>query len=168
MAWDMSTIVAVTGAGSAAVSGLLTLAATKGVDAIIRLRKSKTDNIMEERKHEDVQAKEFYAQATAAYQLLIQQFEARVAVLEAANLKTDAELKATRADLMKSRDEHANCMIGQESLRGDLKALQVHVDRLWSHDKAGKEQLALTQANIKALESVVATPALPAETKDGP
>lgn len=154
--WDTTTIIAVTGAVSGGIGGLLGVVLTKGVDAIIKLRKSKQEGIMEERKYEDSQAKDAYHQATTAYEKLLLQFEVRVTVLESANRTINEELKNTRAELKASRDEHANCMVAQETLRGELKALQIHVNRLWTHDQNNKENVKKIEQHIE--EIVAAKP----------
>lgn len=130
-------IVAITGGAST----LLTLACTKGVDALLRMRKAKADEIMDGKKYEDNQAVVAFQQATAAYDKLLAAFEARVETLEEA-------LKAVNGELREARKEHINCVREQERLRGELKALQVHVDRLWKHDQAN-------QANVAVLEKAV-------------
>lgn len=138
-------LVAVTGS----LSALLTLGLTKGVDAVIRIKKAKQDRVMEDKKYEDNQESVAFQQATAAYEKLLQNFEARVNTLELALKEMSEELKA-------SRREHVNCIVEQERLRGELKALQVHVDRLWSHDKATKEQIEQSTRDIQAVEKRLA------------
>lgn len=146
MDWNITTIAAAAVAISAPFNVALGVLLTKGVDAIVRLRKSKTDNNMEVAKHEDAQAKEAYAAAMVAHEKLNSQFESRVKALE-------DSLKSTLQELKQTRDEHTKCQVEQEKLRGDLKALQVHVDRLWSHDKANKDNL---DGLKKTLESKLA------------
>lgn len=146
MAWYDETgwLVAVTGS----VSALLTLGLTKGVDAFIRLRKSKQEQVMEDKKYEASQESVAFQQATAAYDKLLQNFEARVNTLELA-------LKEMNEELKESRKEHVNCIVEQERLRGELKALQVHVDRLWSHEKANKEQIDQSAKDLQEVQKKI-------------
>lgn len=140
MTLDATTIAAIATAGGTVGAGLgYGLKAI--VDAIVRLRKSRTENNMEVAKHEDAQAKEAYSAAMIAHDKLNAAFESRVKALEESNLRTHEELKFTRQELKQAREEHTKCQVEQEKLRGDLKALQVHVDRLWAHDKANKENV---------------------------
>ncbi len=144
-AWydDTGWVVAVTGGAST----LLTLFCTKLVDALLRIRKAKQDQLMDEKKYEDSQESVAFQQATVAYEKLLKNFEARVNTLELALKEMNEELKDVRK-------EHVACMVEGERLRGDLKALQVHVDRLWNHDQANKEHVAVLESAIKpVLES---------------
>ncbi len=147
--WDAGTLTAI-GAGLVSLGGVIGVAGKAAVDAVIRLRKSRLDNNMEVRKHDDAQAKEAYEAASVVHEQLRIQFEARIKALEDANGRTHEELKATRAELSQARAEHTNCLVAQESLRGELKALQIHVDRLWKHDEANRE-------HAKALKSELET-----------
>lgn len=135
-------VVAITGGAST----LLTLLCTKGVDALLKLRKARTDEIMEEKKYEDSQEAVAFQQATAAYDKLRQALEARVATLE-------TSLTAVNDELKTSRKEHVGCLLEQERLRGELKALRVHVERLWTHDQANKDQVAALAEGLKQVEA---------------
>jgi hypothetical protein len=127
-------VVAITGG----LSTLGTLACTKGVDALLRIRKAKADEVMEDKKYEDSQESVAFQQATAAYDKLIAAFESRVNTLETAITTVNGKLE-------ESSKREVACMVEQERLRGDLKALQVHVDRLWKHDQ-------VNQANVSGLK----------------
>lgn len=116
------------------VTALLTVLCTKGVDGWVKMRKTKTAEIMEDRKYSD-------GEAAKAYDKLIGQFEARIDALE-------KEQKLLIIELKESRAEHVKCMVEHAALRGKFEALQVHVDRLWKHDEANKE-------NVKKLKEEV-------------
>lgn len=145
-------VVAITGGAST----LLTLLCTKGVDAWVKWRTTNSDEDikqqkaraaqdMEDRKYEDSQEAVAFQQATAAYDKLVANFEARVKALENDRDTLLVELKETRK-------EHMACQVEQERLRGKLEALQVHVDRLWKHDEANKEHVASLETAIKKVE----------------
>jgi hypothetical protein len=117
-----------------AIGALIGVLATKGVDGWLRLRKAKQDEKMEDQKFEAGKDAEAYKQATAAYEKLIGNFEARLVASEQTLREVHQELKQCREQHVKSIEEQGN-------LRAELAALKVHVDRLWSHDKAGRENL---------------------------
>lgn len=144
--WTTTEIATLVGSAAAAIGAILGVLCTKGVDALLKLRKAKQEELMEEKKYEDSQEAVAFQQATAAYDKLLANFEARVNTLELA-------LKEVGEELKQSRKEHVACQVEQERLRGELKALQVHVDRLWSHDKANKEHVASLETAIKQVES---------------
>ena len=141
--WDEARIVAITTAVTVPVTSLLTLLLTKGRDTYLAIRKAKTEEVMEEKKFEAGQEVIAFQQATAAYEKLTTSFEARVKTLETALASVNDELK-------EARKEHVNCVREQERLRGELKALQVHVDRLWSHDTKNKEYAEKLKAETEA------------------
>lgn len=143
--WDTTTIVAVTGAVSASAGGLIGVLCTKGVDAYLRIRKAKADEDMAEKTYDASQEAAAFQQATAAYEKLISAFEARITALETA-------LSAVGQELQVTRKQHLEAVIEQERLRGELKALQVHVDRLWSHDSANKQNVDGLKAKVQEVE----------------
>lgn len=167
----LAKIVSLTVALTAPITTLLTLWFTKGTEAwrikfearkaaeMERLRESREAE-MNERTYSDEQTKK-------VYDLAVSQFGARVTYLEGElkrvtdklvsdEAKYQEEIKVVRKEqqetadkLNECKEQHAECLIKQEELKGDLKALYVHVERLWSHDKVNKEQILM---NRRALE----------------
>src|SRR5687767_6415410 len=90
--WDATSIGVLVGTISAGAGTILGVVLTKGVDAFLRIRKAKSDEIMDEKKYDDSKESIAFQQATAAYEKLIQAFETRVKALEEANLNVHAEL----------------------------------------------------------------------------
>lgn len=137
-------VVALTGGAST----LLTLACTKGVDALLRLRKARQEEVMEDRKYDDSQEAVAFKEATAAYKMLIQAFEVRVHALETALAEVNAELKETRSNYVKAIMESAE-------LRGELK---VYVERFFAHDENNKKHLEVLTEKLQQVEGGKSAP----------
>lgn len=138
-------IVAITGG----VSTLLTLACTKGVDALLKMRKAKQEESMEDKKYEDGQEALAFQEARAAYDRLLKEVEARVIALETALTNVSAELKETRK-------EHVACQVEQERLRGEIRVLQVQVDRLKDHDVRTQQQIEQSTKDLQTVQQRIA------------
>lgn len=133
---------------SSAVSMILGVLCTKGVDALLKMRKAKSEEHMEEKKYEDGQEAVAFQQATAAYEKLLAAFESRVQTLETA-------LQAVTVELKESRKEHTNCAVEQERLRGEIKVLQIQVDRLKDHDLRNQQQIEKSHKDLQTVEQKI-------------
>ncbi len=111
---------------------LLTFAATKGIDALIKLWKVK----QEERQYADGQTKEGYV-------ALIADLKEQVKELKGNVQSVLAELKDVRA-------AHINCEINHAELRGIVNVLNEKVSRLEGHDKANADNTKKLAEIVKA------------------
>lgn len=121
------------------VIALLTFAATKGIDALIRWRK----NRMEERQYDDGQAK-------AWGEALIEELRNRIEKLEGIVEKQNGKLDTATA-------AHAKCEVEQERLRGELNVMKEKVARLESHDQKNAEHVAGFKEALKQIDPEAAT-----------
>ncbi len=156
MPWTPTEIAAATGAVTAAVTAPLTLILTKGIEALLKYRKARHDETMERDKADDAKSAEDYAQAKASYERMIGLFEARVNTLEGA-------LKDVHQRLEDCHKQHLEAIRVQEQLKGELKALEVHVQRLWKHDERNEEDRK--QLRVKEQEKIAEIAAIREETK---
>jgi predicted nuclease with TOPRIM domain len=102
---------------------LLTVLSTKGVDALLKWRKS----ILEERQYVD-------GHQQLVHDALVEELKTRIEKLESIVDKTSEKLeRATVA--------HVKCEIEQERLRGELNVMKLKVERLENHDKRNTEHV---------------------------
>ncbi len=116
---------------------LITVLATKGVDAYLKWRNANLD----ERKYDDGEAK-------TAREQLAKELKDRVEKLEKIAESQQSELSATHA-------AHAKCEVEQAKLQGRfdtqterMNAMQIQIDGLLRHDQTNKE-------NTKKLAKIV-------------
>lgn len=138
--WDASYIAAVTAAIVTPLVGLLTFAATKGVDAWLKLRKDKREGQqldrkanMEERTYEDTKASE-------ATKELVDELKRRLTDVEG-SLKSchDQHLEGVRSiGVLTGKIEVLTTINSQLGLK--LSDLEKEVDRLTRHEQANLEQ----------------------------
>jgi chromosome segregation ATPase len=114
---------------------LLSVALTKGVDALLKIWRAK----LEERQYDDIHEK-------PAQDALVAELKGRIEKLEGLVDKQSDKLDAaTKA--------HANCEIEQEKLRGELNVMKVKVAALERHDQANKEHVKVVEEAVKAIEA---------------
>lgn len=65
--------------------------------------------------------------------------------------------KTVLEELHETRNEHVNCKIEQEKLRGQIGILEEKVARLEGHDKRGEQHLQGLKEAIKQIDPVAAT-----------
>jgi hypothetical protein len=145
---DLARVAALTAAIVAPLTSILTLLLGRGVEALRGFNSDKRDALAQDRTYLEAQRKDAEEARRIAFEATTEQFGARVAFLEAEFNQVHASFEAARKEVSEVRLQHADCLIEQEKLRGDLKALKVHVDRLWAHDVANKEGTAELKAEI--------------------
>lgn len=143
---ESAQIVAVTAAIASAVGALIGVLSTKGVDGLIRLRKSKIEGTMTEKKYDDGVAAEAYA-------LFKDAMISRVSALESALTSVTTKFEAVTVKLEECRVNHAKAEVETERVKGDMRVMQVQLDRLTQHDEATKKQIA---KNLEEAERIKA------------
>lgn len=116
---------------------LLSVALTKGVEAVLRVWGFQFDW----KKYTDAQRK-------VKEDALVAELKLRIDKLEAAITRANEKLDTATA-------AHLKCEIEQERLRGELNVMKEKVSALERHDRANKEQVAMTQEDIRKLEAKV-------------
>lgn len=122
---------------------LLTFVATKGVDAILRVRKAK----LEERQYEFGETKE-------GYQALIAELKEQVKELKGNVATVLAELREVRA-------AHINCEVGQAELRGEMNVMKEKLAALERHDRNNADHVKGVNAAIAKIDPSAAAELLP-------
>jgi chromosome segregation ATPase len=114
-----------------AIGGLVGGAAT----AFVMIRKANAEVEMGERKQEDGVAAEAYA-------LFKEAMTSRVTALE--------KIVDTLMDkLEKAREAHAKCEVETANLKGDMRVMQLKIDRLTKHEQNNEDHLkGLTKAVV--------------------
>lgn len=115
---------------SAAAASIVTLLLTKGVEAVLKLRKSK----LEEQQYEDDEARRAYA-------MLFAELTARVQSL-------DNDLRAVQMRELKCIESQAK-LEGRDELRAkELELLRAEVAELrkWRNEQANQDQIAVATA----------------------
>lgn len=123
---------------AAAVIALITVVATKGVDAALKWRAAN----LEERKYGDGEAK-------MAREALVQELKKQVQSLCEEVNELSKKLEASNA-------AHAKCEVAQATLQGKLdaqaermNAMQIQINSLLKHDAANKENTKQLAAIVK-------------------
>jgi hypothetical protein len=146
----LGAIGAIIAAASAAGSSLLTIIYTKGVTARNLRRTTDHNIVMEDKAYEDNKAAIIFEQFKGA-------LEQRIATLERELTDVRSEMRADRErhaqEVLAIRKEHMVCMVEHAKTQGKYEAVQTHLDRLWAHDKANKEQHDKLKADIEKIES---------------
>jgi chromosome segregation ATPase len=154
---DATQLAAVVGVITSAATALLTLACTKGIDAIIKYRKDSREDRQHER--EGVLAEE--SVAIKVYEQVVEQLTQRVATLEQQIVVMQTASVAQAASMQAARDAqdaaahaiHLECVKEQERLRGEVNVLREQVERLKTHDARNQEQVKENLKGIKELEA---------------
>ena len=137
----ISTIVAATAAATGPLSALLTLYLTKGTEAWrIRFRERR-EALVADKEYADNLINE-------AHSKVVNRLEQELADVKTEFVEVKEELKRTCELLQRSREDHAECKLEQEKLRGDMRELRVYVQRLWDHDKRSRDQILKNQEAI--------------------
>jgi chromosome segregation ATPase len=145
---DLARVAALTAAIVAPLTSILTLLLGRGVEALRGFNSDKRDALAQDRTYLEAQRKDAEEARKIAFEATTEQFEARVVFLETEFNRAYSSFEEARKELSEVKGQHADCLLKQEELRGDLKALKVHVDRLWAHDKANKLGTAELKAEI--------------------
>ena len=119
---------------AAAAIIVLSVLCTKGIDALLKLRKSK----LEERQYEDGQAK-------AAQDALVAELKEQVKELK-------ADMSGMLSELKDVRTAHTKCEVQQAELRGELNVMKEKVARLESHDEANRQNKAVLKDALKKVD----------------
>jgi hypothetical protein len=136
---------------------LLSVLCTKGVDALLKLQRSR----FEEQQYEDSEVK-------SAREALVQELKQRIEKLEQAISNMQAAYQAERISnssmLAEERAAHAKCQLDREQLRGDLRVqherlntIQLQLDRLLKHDERNEENVKGLKEAVKHLDIEAAT-----------
>lgn len=130
---------------------LLSIACTKGVDALLRIWGAR----LEEKKYDD-------AHEQTGYDALVAELKSRIEKLEGlVDKQADKLDAATKA--------HANCEVEQAKLRGELDVMKEKVSRLETHDQANQEnKKVLNHAVITTLAEQIVAKAEAAKSDTGP
>lgn len=127
---------------------LFTLACSKGIDALLKWRKSN----LEERQYDDNETK-------MAREALVKELRERIEKLEKAIdvlQTTYREERITSSRLLsEERAAHAKCEISMAELKGDMRVMQEKVKRLEKHDEVNKEQIELSRKDSEELKDAV-------------
>ena len=110
---------------------LLSVALTKGVDALLKIWRAKLD----ERQYDDAHEK-------PAQDALVAELKGRIEKLEGLVDKQSDKLDATTR-------AHANCEVEQERLRGELNVMKEKVAALERHDRVNQEQVKVLAEELK-------------------
>lgn len=133
------------------VIAVITVLCTKGIDALLRWRKSQ----LEERQYDDGQTK-------AGYDALVEALNQRIDELakEVAEVKREARedrLTASRA-LADEKAAHADCKIAVAELRAEIRVMQKDMEALKRHEKVQVKNVENINERIKQLDPTAELP----------
>lgn len=128
------------------------------VEDKIKAEQAEAQMGMEEQRYKD-------AATQAAYDLLTEQLKERIAAIEEALKEVHLELRESRERERQSLERERICMMGQETLRGDLRVCEAKIqmlsERISRHDQATQEQIKMNNEAISLVAQGKGVPAVP-------
>lgn len=130
---------------------LLSVAATKGVDGLLKLWRFGFER-------EQYQDKICHEEESALVDALKDRIDALEKTLSSIQVEFREERVAAAKLLAAEQAAHAKCQIEQESLRGDVRVMQEQIKSLLRHDASNKDGLNELKAKVAVVEATMDNP----------